>query len=47
MATAPEGTLTPSEQTLQEDTEDEYKWGFVTDIEAYEAQPGLSEDIIR
>ncbi len=24
-----------------------YKWGFVTDIEADEAPPGLSEDIIR
>src|SRR3954471_6048847 len=25
----------------------EYKWGFVTDIEADSAPPGLSEDIIR
>src|SRR5256884_3780521 len=25
----------------------EYRWGFVTDIEADEAPPGLNEDIIR
>src|SRR5256714_11811875 len=25
----------------------EYKWGFVTDIEADSAPPGLNEDIIR
>src|SRR5581483_4376401 len=25
----------------------EYKWGFVTDIEADEAPPGLNEEIIR
>src|SRR3954451_15395424 len=25
----------------------EYKWGFVTEIEADEAPPGLNEDIIR
>lgn len=25
----------------------EYKWGFITDIEAESAPPGLNEDIIR
>ena len=25
----------------------EYKWGFVTDIEADSAPPGLNEEIIR
>jgi Fe-S cluster assembly protein SufB len=34
-------------QELQELTSQEYKYGFVTDIEADSAPPGLSEDIIR
>ena len=25
----------------------EYKWGFVTDIDAESAPPGLNEDIVR
>ena len=25
----------------------EYRWGFVTDIEADTAPPGLNEDIVR
>jgi Fe-S cluster assembly protein SufB len=33
--------------TLQELTEREYKWGFVTDIEADTAPPGLNEEIVR
>ena len=32
---------------LEEITSSEYKYGFYTDIEADEAPPGLSEDIIR
>ncbi|HYR27724.1 MAG TPA: Fe-S cluster assembly protein SufB [Thermoanaerobaculia bacterium] len=32
---------------IQEIARQEYKYGFVTDIEADEAPPGLSEDIIR
>lgn len=32
---------------LEEITSSEYKYGFVTDIEADEAPPGLNEDIIR
>jgi Fe-S cluster assembly protein SufB len=33
--------------TLQELKDREYKWGFVTDIEADMAPPGLNEEIIR
>lgn len=33
--------------TLEKVTNQEYRWGFVTDIEADEAPPGLNEDIIR
>ncbi|MFT5914166.1 MAG: Fe-S cluster assembly protein SufB [Flammeovirgaceae bacterium] len=32
---------------LEEFTSSEYKYGFVTDIEADQAPPGLSEDIVR
>jgi Fe-S cluster assembly protein SufB len=34
-------------ELLEEITSSEYKYGFVTDIEADEAPPGLSEDIVR
>lgn len=34
-------------ELLEEITSSEYKYGFVTDIEADEAPPGLDEDIIR
>ena len=34
-------------ELLEEITSTEYKYGFVTDIEADEAPPGLDEDIIR
>jgi Fe-S cluster assembly protein SufB len=34
-------------QELQELANREYKWGFVTDIEADAAPPGLNEDIVR
>ena len=34
-------------ETLERFTNQEYKWGFVTDIEADQAPPGLNEDIIR
>ncbi|MHB0970161.1 MAG: Fe-S cluster assembly protein SufB [Thermoanaerobaculia bacterium] len=33
--------------SVQEIASQEYKWGFVTDIEADTVPPGLSEDIIR
>src|SRR6478672_2176335 len=33
--------------TIQKTVSSEYKYGFVTDIEADEAPKGLSEDIIR
>ena len=32
---------------LQQVTSQEYKYGFVTDIESESAPPGLSEDTIR
>jgi len=35
------------EDTIQERISQEYKWGFVTDIEADTAPPGLNEEIIR
>jgi Fe-S cluster assembly protein SufB len=34
-------------QVLQDLTESEYKYGFVTEIETEEVPPGLSEDVIR
>jgi len=34
-------------QIIEEHTESEYKWGFVTDIEQDEFPKGLNEDIIR
>ncbi|HVP28774.1 MAG TPA: Fe-S cluster assembly protein SufB [Myxococcota bacterium] len=36
-----------SAETLEELTQREYEWGFVTNIEADQAPPGLSEEIIR
>ncbi|HXH28169.1 MAG TPA: Fe-S cluster assembly protein SufB [Candidatus Polarisedimenticolia bacterium] len=39
--------MTPAAKTLKDLTEKEYKYGFVTDIEADTVAPGLSEEIIR
>ena len=36
-----------STQALDLLTSQEYKWGFVTDIEAETVPPGLNEDVIR
>ncbi len=36
-----------STKAIQDFTNQEYKWGFVTDMEADQAPKGLSEDIIR
>ena len=36
-----------SDETLRELAQQEYKYGFVTDIEADALPPGLNEDIIR
>ncbi|HBZ69105.1 MAG TPA: Fe-S cluster assembly protein SufB, partial [Deltaproteobacteria bacterium] len=36
-----------SAQTLENLASREYEWGFVTEIEADQAPPGLNEDIIR
>src|SRR6516162_3921603 len=40
-------TLTDTLKTVRSLTQEGYKYGFVTDIEADEAPPGLSEDTIR
>ena len=39
--------MTATADTIQELTDREYKWGFVTEIEADAAPRGLNEDIIR
>src|ERR1700679_1458100 len=41
--------MTPKTQepSVEKVTSEEYKYGFVTDIEADSAPPGLNEDIIR
>src|SRR2546422_11456268 len=36
-----------STQILEERVQQEYKWGFVTDIEQEMAPVGLNEDIVR
>ncbi len=36
-----------SANTFEEFTQQEYKYGFVTDIEADTVPPGLNEDVIR
>ena len=39
--------MSKEEELLEEITSSEYKYGFVTDIEADEAPAGLNDDIIR
>jgi Fe-S cluster assembly protein SufB len=39
--------MTAIENVLEQHVQSEYKWGFVTDIEADSAPPGLDEDIVR
>jgi Fe-S cluster assembly protein SufB len=39
--------MTETINTVQELTDREYKWGFVTDIEAETLPPGLNEDVVR
>src|SRR5262245_17386160 len=41
------GSMSNETQVLQDLTESEYKYGFVTEIETEEVPPGLSEDVIR
>ena len=36
-----------SNATVEQIANQEYKYGFVTDIEADQAPPGLNEDIVR
>ncbi|MBM4117317.1 Fe-S cluster assembly protein SufB [bacterium] len=42
-----EGTLGESERLLRDLAAQDYKWGFVTDIEADTVPPGLNEEVIR
>jgi len=39
--------MSTSTDTIEELATREYKYGFVTDVEAEELPPGLSEDIVR
>ena len=39
--------MSTAERTIEELATQEYKYGFVTDIEADTLPPGLNEDIIR
>ena len=39
--------MSDEDKLLEDVTNSEYKWGFVTDIEADEAPKGLNEDTIR
>jgi Fe-S cluster assembly protein SufB len=45
----PEATMKPeqSSEQIKKTTQEEYKFGFVTDVEADSAPPGLNEDIVR
>ncbi|MCB2156329.1 Fe-S cluster assembly protein SufB [bacterium] len=39
--------MSTTDETLQEFTNREYKWGFTTDIEQDSLPPGLNEDVVR
>jgi Fe-S cluster assembly protein SufB len=39
--------MSTSTETIEELATREYKYGFVTDVEAEEVPPGLNEDVIR
>jgi Fe-S cluster assembly protein SufB len=39
--------MSSSSDTIEKQISQEYKWGFVTDIEADAVPPGLSEDVVR
>src|SRR5438105_5759600 len=36
-----------TENVLEQHVQSDYKWGFITDIEADSAPPGLNEEIVR
>ncbi len=42
-----EEQLSDDMKVVEDVTQSEYKWGFVTDIEADEAPKGLNEEIVR
>ena len=39
--------MSTATETIESLVKQEYKYGFVTDVESESAPPGLSEDIIR
>ena len=39
--------MTTATRTIEELANREYKYGFVTDVEAETVPPGLSEDVVR
>jgi Fe-S cluster assembly protein SufB len=39
--------MTDSNQILDDHTNSEYKWGFVSDLEQEFAKKGLNEDIVK
>ncbi len=43
----PKSTLSQEQQTIQDITDQDYKYGFVSDIEVEEFPIGLNEDIVR
>ena len=44
---ATQDTRPATDEAIQQRIDQEYKWGFVTDIEAESAPPGLNEEIVR
>ncbi len=47
LMTTPDSPILDDDALLEQRLAESYKWGFVTDIDADEAPPGLNEDIIR
>ena len=39
--------MSTAKDTIKKFADREYQWGFVTDIEADSAPPGLNEEIVR
>ena len=46
-ANTPKDAMSDEKQMLQDLSDQEYKWGFITDIESDTVAPGLNEDVIR
>jgi Fe-S cluster assembly protein SufB len=43
----PDGATMSSQNSIEQIANQEYKWGFVTDVETDSVAPGLDEDVIR